>query len=88
MAGTVTGVNGNQVTVQTGQGTTLTMTVGADAAVRTTVQGSVGDLTTGDRVLVTGGAAGNSGTAGNRQILVLRGAAGGGAAGGTTPPSS
>jgi len=90
MAGTVTGVNGSQVTIQTGQGATLTLTVGTDADVRTTTVGSASDLATGDRVLLTGGAgaAGTSGT-GTRQILVLRGAgAGSGSAAAPTTPSS
>ena len=78
MAGTITGVNGNQVTIQTGQGATLTLTIGSDADVRTTTLGSVSDLATGDRVLLTGGGgASSSGTAVTRQILVLRGAGAG-----------
>jgi len=88
MAGTVTGVNGSQVTIQTGQGATLNLTVGTDADVRTTTVGSASDLATGDRVLLTGGAASTSGTA-TRQILVLRGAgAGSGSAAAPTTPSS
>ena len=89
MAGTVTGVNGSQVTIQTGQGTVLTLNVGTDADVRTTTLGSISDLTTGDRVLLTGGgAAGGSSAAGGtatRQILVLRGAGAGGGAGAAAP---
>ncbi len=92
-AGTVTGVNGNQVTIQTGQGATLSLTIGSDADVRTTTLGSVSDLASGDRVLLTsGGGASSSGAAATRQILVLRSASAGGVGAGgatpSTPPSS
>jgi hypothetical protein len=89
MAGTVTSVSGNQVTVQTGQGP-VTLPVGSGAAVRTIASGSTTDLTTGVRVVLTGGAANGAGSA-TRQIIVLGTSAAGGANGGagtTTPPSS
>ena len=54
MVGTIQSVSGSQVTVQTGQGP-VTLTVGSDAAVRTLTAGSASDLTTGARVLLTGG---------------------------------
>ena len=87
MVGTIQSVTGSQVTVQTGQGL-VTLTIGSGAAVRTLVEGSASDLTSGARVLLTGGQQAN----GVRQIVVLGAGRGGGTAAGgagtTTPPAS
>ena len=70
MLGTVQSVDGDQVTIQTGQGP-VSLTVGSTAQVRTVTPGAASDLTTGARVVLTGGRQ----AGGVRQILVL-GAAG------------
>ncbi len=80
MVGTIESVSGNQVTVQTAAGRQVMLTVGSGAAVRTLTEGTATDLTTGARVLVTGGQE----AGGVRQIVVLgaSGASGASGAGG------
>lgn len=53
-SGTVTGIEGDVVTLELADGTTVTVTTSADTSVTTTTDAAVADLAAGDTVTVVG----------------------------------
>jgi hypothetical protein len=52
--GTIKSIDGDTITLQTMNGDTVTVNVGSDTQIQVTKDGSVGDLGTGDTVVVAG----------------------------------
>lgn len=77
LAGTVSAVNGNTLTLQTRNGQSMTVELASDGKVRKQVDGQLSDITTGEQIVAFGAPDGSTFKATNIQIGALQGAPGG-----------
>ncbi|MBK9714381.1 MAG: hypothetical protein IPO81_24190 [Kouleothrix sp.] len=74
VAGTVSSVSGNTITVTTRAGDTMTVQLAADGTVRKQVDGQASDITTGEQIVAFGAQSGDTFQATSIQIGGLGGA--------------
>ena len=78
VAGTVSSVSGNTITITTRGGQTLKIELAADGKVRKQVDGQLSDITAGEQIVATGAQSGDTFQATSIQVGALGGGFGGG----------